>query len=88
MSTIDSDKEIEVYKAEVQTVSPYSNRARLRLNTVHLVSVEMARLYKAARSGKIKTEDATRLCYILSTLANTIKDSDLEQRVEALENSR
>lgn len=47
--------------------------------------MEMARLYRDARSGRVEVGDATKLAYILSQLATLLRIDDLEQRTAALE---
>lgn len=56
-----------------------------RLGTAADVRMEMARLYRDARSGRVEIADATKLAYLLSTLANLMRVDDLEQRTAALE---
>lgn len=45
----------------------------------------MAKLYKEARQGKLETQDATRFCFILKSIAQLIESSELEQRVDNIE---
>jgi len=49
---------------------------------------QTARLFRDARSGTIKVEDASRLANILSILSRMIEGSTLEARIEALEKGR
>lgn len=56
-----------------------------RLGTAAEVRMEMSRLYRDARSGRVEVGDATKLAYILSQLANLMRIDDLEQRTAALE---
>ena len=58
---------------------------RTALTKLEHVRDELARVYRQARTGKIETSDATRLTYILVALTKVIESSDLEKRVEALE---
>jgi hypothetical protein len=46
---------------------------------------EMGQVYRKMRSGKIKSQDGTRLAYVLSMIGRLIESSDLQQRLEALE---
>jgi hypothetical protein len=55
------------------------------LNTIQRIRGEMARLYKEARAGAVKTEDASRLAFILMSLARLIETSDLEDRLNTIE---
>ncbi len=59
--------------------------ARAKLQTVGDVSHELAKLYREARSGKIDVADASRLANMLSILSRILSDSELEARLEALE---
>lgn len=74
----------EVIQGKALTLCP-SPRSRLRLGTVRECRRELAKLYIEARRGKIETSDATRLAYLLTSLANMIRDSEMEERIEALE---
>jgi hypothetical protein len=49
------------------------------------VREEMGRVYRAARSGRISTEDAGRLAAILASMSRLIEGADLERRLEAVE---
>jgi len=58
---------------------------RAKLQTIGDVQSQLARLFREARSGSIKVEDASRLANILAILGRMIGDSDLEARIAALE---
>lgn len=60
-------------------------RPRSRLTTIREVRREMAKVYAEARTGELRTDVATRLVYILTQISNLIRDSELEQRVQQLE---
>ena len=59
--------------------------ARAKLASATDVSRELAKLYREARSGRIDVSDASRLANMLSILARILSDSELEARIEALE---
>lgn len=59
--------------------------ARAKLATSTDVSRELAKLYREARSGRIDVSDASRLANMLSILSRILSDSELESRIEALE---
>jgi len=59
--------------------------AKAKLATATDVSRELAKLYREARSGRIDVSDASRLANMLSILARILSDSELEARIEALE---
>lgn len=45
----------------------------------------MTRVYADARVGALSSADATKLVFVLVSLVNTIRDNELEQRIERLE---
>jgi hypothetical protein len=61
-------------------------RSDRRLATVRDVRVALAGLYRDARCGKIDTQDATRLGYLLNLIRVCIADGEMEARIAALEN--
>lgn len=71
--------------ALTDTPRPTARRYRARLESVRDVQHQVARLFRDARSGTIKVEDASRLANILAILSRMIAEGDLEARVEALE---
>ena len=56
-----------------------------KLNTVKACRIELANVYKDARSGKIEPSEGTRLAFILSQIAKLIETSDIESRLEEVE---
>jgi hypothetical protein len=58
---------------------------RIDLKTIDDVRVEMARVYRDMRAGRIETADGTKLAYVLSQIGKLIEAGDLEKRMEALE---
>lgn len=82
--------------AEKRTVKPAATRAKSRaasspprvrcpLRTIDDVKVELARLYRQAKSKKVDSVDASRMANMLSILARLIEGADLERRIEAIE---
>jgi hypothetical protein len=71
----------------VQVLEPVGTPRSIarRLTCVREVRREMARVYAEARTGQLRTDVATRLVYILTQLSNLIRDSELEERVQQLE---
>ncbi len=47
----------------------------------------MAKVYREARRGKLPTEEATRLTYILTQIVKAHEVAVIERRIEALENA-
>jgi len=66
------------------TVIPATHHS-LRLANVKDCRREMAAVYREARIGLIDTKDATRLVYMLGTIVAAIRDHELEQRLQQLE---
>lgn len=68
---------------------PVKKRAKhIKLDSVRDVRNELARVYRAARSGDIPPEVASRFTFMLGTLGKLIVDSELEQRITELEESQ
>lgn len=70
---------------QATVLSPHPT-PRLKLAKVRDCRRELAKLYAEARNGEIEPADATRLAYILTQLATMIRETELEQRIETLEN--
>jgi hypothetical protein len=58
---------------------------RIDLKTIDDVRVEMARVYRDMRAGRIDTADGTKLAYVLAQLGKLIEAGEIEKRLEALE---
>ena len=58
---------------------------QLKLATIEDCRREMARVYRDARTGQADTADASRLVYMLTSIAKMIEIGQLEQRLIALE---
>ena len=83
MTQIGHAKTLQVIPAkELSTTSP---RSRLRLNSVRECRRELVKVYTQARSGKLDTQSATRLAFLLQTLVSMIRESNFEERIELLE---
>jgi hypothetical protein len=59
--------------------------SRIDLKTIDDVRVELARVYRDMRAGRIDTQDGTKLAYVLAQLGKLIEAGDLEKRLEAVE---
>lgn len=46
---------------------------------------ELARVYRDMRGGKLKTQDGTRLAFVLNLLRQSYESAILEQRIKDLE---
>ena len=69
----------------VVTVLPSPLRRGPVLETLTDVRREMARVYRHMRHGRIDTQDATRMTYVLSQIARIIETEELETRIARLE---
>lgn len=58
---------------------------QIKLATIDDCRREMARVYRDARTGQTSTADASRLVYMLTSIAKMIEIGQLEQRLAALE---
>lgn len=58
---------------------------QLKLASIEDVRREMARVYRDARYATTDTSDASRLVYMLATIAKMIEIGQLEIRITALE---
>lgn len=64
---------------------PVPSRYRAKLDTIHDVKREIAKVYREARSGVVDVQDATKLTWCLQALGKVIEGSDIEKRIELLE---
>ena len=55
------------------------------LRTVDDVRCELAKVYRAVRTGRLPMDVAKGLCYLLVSLGTLVKDGALEARITALE---
>lgn len=82
--------QIDAATGEVESLpeDKTGTRYRAKLSTVRDIKNEMSRVYLDTRRGKIDVADSTKLIYILNTIGKTIVDSEIESRIEALENKQ
>lgn len=67
------------------SATPSRRTPPIKLATLQNVRDELGRLYREARTGKVATQDATRLAFIIGQLRELIRDMDIERRIAALE---
>lgn len=88
METAAPQQQIKAIKAaptgKPQQVPPVKPR-KFVLTKVSHVRAELGRLYSEARNGLVDVSDASRLGNLLSILHRVISDSDLEARLQAIE---
>jgi len=78
---------IDGVTGEVETLPPQrGKRYRCELDTVSDVKREMAKVYRECRSNLIDAQTGTKLSWMLQGISKVIETSELEQRIEALEN--
>jgi len=66
----------------VQVATP----VKIKLDTLHDIRREMARVYRECRSGKLDLADGSKLSYMLQGLVKVVEASVIEDRLKALEN--
>lgn len=57
----------------------------IKLATLRDIKTELGRVYRLARIGEIEAHTATRLTFILKTIADLTATADLEARIQTLE---
>lgn len=77
--------ESRVVVEEVPEGTPPPSARRIRLETADQVRVEMARVYRDVRAGKLAPDLGTKLIYILTQIARVTDPAALERRLIALE---
>lgn len=80
-ATIDADSGISNQPLRMVRTPP------IKLDTLRHLRDELGRVYREARVGKIATQDATRLAFMLGQLRETVMAMDIESRIAALEES-
>jgi hypothetical protein len=64
---------------------PPPRRRRPDLATLSAVRREMGRVYRDMRAKRIESQHGTRLTYVLTAIGKLIEGSEIQKRVEALE---
>ncbi len=57
----------------------------IHLRTMHDVRIEMAKVYREMKLGKVPAQDGTRLVYVLSQIGRAIESQVVEARIDAIE---
>ena len=65
--------------------APLNTMNKIRLNDAETIRIEMARLYKDMRLGRIDTQDGTRLAYVLDMVRKAHETCELQRRVEIID---
>jgi len=58
---------------------------RINLHDAHAIRRELASVYRDMRSGKLETQDGTRLSYVLNQLLRAYESCVLQEKIEAIE---
>jgi len=82
MSSRKESSEKQAGGGNVLTLPP---RSKIDLHDGHAIRRELGTLYRDARTGKVSTQDATRLAYILDLLRRAYETGVLQDRLEQLE---
>jgi len=60
----------------------------IHLKSIDQVRLEMAKVYRDMRLGKMPTHDGTRLVYVLAQIGKMIELYDIERRLSLLEQEK
>ena len=67
-------------------LSPHpSTKPKIDLRNAEAIRRELGAVYRDARSGRIPTQDATRLGYLLNLLRMAVETGELQARIEQIE---
>lgn len=83
MLNISDEKQASTLEIYEEERLPIPNR--IDLKTIDDVRLEMARVYRDMRAGRILTNDGTRLVYVLGQIGKMIELHEIIKRVEKLE---
>ena len=86
MSKKKAMKQPEAIEGEVIPADPTPQQ--IKLVTAMDCKREMARVYRDASQGRIDIQDGTRFIYMLSHIGKMIEVSELEKRIELLEEAQ
>lgn len=80
----EADEPTTIVETGVELV-PKKRYARAKLVSTRDIATELARVYRAMKSGELDPNVGTKLTYVLSTLAKLRMDSEIEERLAVLE---
>lgn len=66
---------------------PRGRAGPIKLTNADEIRLEMVRVYREARTGKLEAQQATRLVYMLGEIRKAYETSVIERRITALEGS-
>jgi hypothetical protein len=75
----------QLASGEVLDPTPLNGISKIRLNDAETIRMEMARIYRDMRMGRIDTQDGTRLAYVLDMVRKAHETCELQRRVEIID---
>ena len=75
----------EIYDQQGNQLTPPPSKIDLR--DANALRRELACVYRDMRSGKIETQDGTRLAYVLDLIRKAFETEDLKKRIELIEST-
>lgn len=84
-SRLEDRPQTQQEQGEVLNPTPINSMSKIRLNDAETIRIEMARLYKDMRLGRIDTQDGTRLAYVLDMVRKAHETCELQRRVEIID---
>ena len=72
-------------QGELLDPTPSNSMSKIRLNDAETIRMEMARVYRDMRIGRIDTQDGTRLAYVLDMVRKAHETCELQRRVEVID---
>jgi hypothetical protein len=75
--------EADTYDQQGNCLNPTPHKIDLR--DVHALRRELAGVYRDMRSGKIETQEGTRLAYVLDLIRKAFETEDIKKRIELVE---
>lgn len=57
----------------------------IHLKTLHDVRIEMAKVYRAAKTREIDSQEGSRLIYMLSSLGKIVEAQQVSERLDAID---
>lgn len=75
----------QVLEGQAFEPTPVNSMNKIRLNDAETIRMEMARVYRDMRLGRIDTQDGTRLAYVLDMVRKAHETCELQRRVEIID---
>ena len=67
-------------------VLPFQDKhPTIHLKTLHDVRIEMAKVYRAVRTGQLESQEGSRLVYMLSALGKAVEAHQVSERLDAID---